>query len=176
MVDYLVRTGSEPVFLGMPPLNSNSVEREGAYLKRMVELELSPHVILPFDIAPSWELEEYAYQIMNLYFSRGDYIESTLLCANDRLAIGVLRAAHRHHLFGQCSESRSKRFRIAGHDDHPLSSFVYPGLTTVAQNTTAIGRSAVNQLLQHIQAPESTVAKGGLVKCFDAQLKVRESA
>lgn len=176
IIDYLVRTGSEPIFLGMPPLNSSATDRERAYTDRMSKLEVKPHVIPAIEATPCWEFEEYAFQVMDAYFSRGAYTQSTILCANDRLAIGVLRAAHRHHLFSRGIEKMGNRFRVAGHDDHPLSKFVYPTLTTVKQNTAAIGRSAVSRLLHHIRNPESAAKEGGLVKCFDAELIVRESA
>ncbi len=64
--------------------------------------------------------------------------------------------------------------RIAGHDDYPLCPFLYPALTTVAQDTDAIGKKAVSRVLQIIGGevtdddPEITL--------FDGRLKLRESA
>ncbi len=176
IVDYLCRKGSPPVFLGMPPLNSNHVERENAYRARMAELDLEPRVIPTLDTPPSWDFEAYAFTVMDQHFSRGTFTHDTVLCTSDRHAIGVLRAAHRHHLLDAAgTRARDRRFRVAGHDDYPLGAYVNPGLTTVTQNVAGIGRAAVERLLHHIQNPGSRV-DGSFTRLFDAELKIRESA
>lgn len=173
IVDYLCRSGEPPVFLSMPRLNSNSLERESAYLQRMATHGFEAHVI-PSGVAQhGWNFEEYAFRLMDECFSRGEYVRGTILCANDRLAIGAIRAAHLHRLFEQDSGG-GKSVRIAGHDDHPLSAYVYPGLTTVAQNSTGIGSVAVKQLVDQIADGRRSGA--GVVQTFDAELRVRDSA
>jgi len=149
MVGYLHRSGTAPVYLGMPRLNSNSLEREQAYQSSAENLGFKPHVIPVEDTAPVWNFEEFAYDTMSEYFARGEYVDSTILCANDRLAIGVIRAANRHHLWPQ-RNGEATQFRVAGHDDHPLSAYVYPALTTVSRNTFGIGQAAVEQVLDQI--------------------------
>jgi len=173
MVDYLHRSGGAPLFLGMPRINSNSLEREKAYLKSAHELGFEPQIIPVESIDSVWNFEEFAYKTMDEYFARGEYVDSTILCANDRLAIGVIRAANRHHLLSQ-RKGESSQFRVAGHDDHPLSAYVYPALTTVSRNTEKMGKAAVEQILDQI---ENGRRKGdGVVRTFDAELRLRESA
>ena len=58
---------------------------------------------------------------MDDHSTKGRFQTGTLLCANDRFAVGALRAANRHRLFGS-----NGGLRIAGHDDHPLSRFMTP--------------------------------------------------
>lgn len=172
IVDYLCRSGTPPVFFGMPRINSNSLEREKAYLSSASILQFAPHVI-PLQKANSvWNFEEFAYDTMDEYFARGEYIDSTVLCANDRLAIGVIRAANKHHLLPH-KESVSN-FRVAGHDDHPLSAYVYPALTTVSRNTDAMGQAAVEQILDQITNGKRDGQ--GVVRTFNAELRLRESA
>lgn len=173
MVEYLHKSGGAPVFLGMPRINSNSLEREQAYLKSAEELGFEP-TIIPVDNAISvWNFEEFAFKTMDEFFSRGKFVDSTILCANDRLAIGVISAANRHHLTSQHS-GESPRFRVAGHDDHPLSAYIFPALTTVSRNTDKMGRAAVEQILDQITNGRR-VGKG-VVRTFDAELRLRESA
>ena len=173
IVDYLCRSGEPPAFLGMSRLNSNSFERERAYTGRMQLLGHQPIIIQPSIAAQGWEFEEYAYKVMDAQFSQGNFVDQTILCANDRLAIGVIRAANRHRLFGADGKSTS-RFRVAGHDDHPLSSYVLPSLTTVTQNIKAIADAATHQLLNHIRVGDH---KGEAVTLtFDAELRLRDSA
>jgi len=173
MVDYLHRSGGAPVFFGMPRINSNSLEREQAYLASAKSLGFEPKIIDVDNSNPIWNFEEFAFDTMDEYFGRGQFVNSTILCANDRLAIGVIRAANRHHLLSQ-RKGESSEFRVAGHDDHPLSAYVYPALTTVSRNTSAIGQAAVEQVLDQIENGRRT--EFGVVRTFDAELRLRESA
>jgi len=173
MVEYLYRSGDAPKFLGMPRINSNSLEREQAYLKSATELDFKPHIIPVKNGNTVWSFEEYAYETMDEHFGRGEYVDSTILCANDRLAIGVIRAANKHHLLSQ-RRGQSSRFRVAGHDDHPLSAYVCPALTTVSRNTDSLGKAAVEQILDQIE--NGRRLDKGVIRTFDAELRLRESA
>lgn len=173
MVDYLCRSGEAPVFLSMPRINSNSLEREQAYADCAARLNFEPVVIPAGNASPGWEFEEYAFRIMDEHFSRGQFTTSTVLCANDRLAIGAIRAANHHKLFSRRRDSTAT-CRIAGHDDHPLSAFVSPGLTTVTRNTALIAQAAIEQLVSQIR--HGRRIGQGTERMFDAGLCLRESA
>jgi len=112
--------------------------------------------------------------VMDDYFSRRQFSDATILCANDRLAIGALRAASRHGLFTRGRGSRAS-LRIAGHDDHPLSRFMTPALTTVAQDIDAIGREAVRAITARVHSGAGAPVAPE-IQLFDAVLKIRESA
>jgi len=174
IVDYLCRTGAPPVFLGMPATNSNALERESAWRERMRLLGHRPELV-ESDVPPeTWNFEAYAHAAMDAHFARGVHVDATILCANDRLAIGVIRAAHRHGLFGR-HEDGASRLRVAGHDDHPLSRFMTPALTTVAQDTPSIGRTVLSRLLERVRSGPPGVEAAIEIRC-EATLKVRESA
>ena len=174
ITEYLCRTGAPPVFLGMPRLNSNSNEREAAYHAAMARLGHAPRTVVGAPARESWAFEAYAHDVMDQQFGRGQLTDATILCANDRLAIGVLRAAGRHGLL-RCRPERATGLRIAGHDDHPLARFMTPSLTTVAQDIDAIGRAAVGLLCRRIG--DGTLAgETAREETFQAVLKIRESA
>jgi len=173
MVGYLNRSGAAPVYLGMPRINTNSLEREQAYLRSAEEFGFKPQIIPVNNADPAWDFEEFAFNTMDEYFARGEFVNSTILCANDRLAIGLLRAANRHHLLPQ-RNGESTQFRVAGHDDHSLAAYVYPALTTVSRNTSGIGEAAVEQILDQIE--NGRRSGRGVVRTFDAELRLRESA
>ena len=175
VVDYLCRTGAPPVFLGMPAVNSNALEREVAYRERMHALGHRSELIGSEVPVETWDFEAYARDTMDAHFARGAHVDATILCANDRLAIGVMRAAYRHGLFGRAEEG-VPRLRIAGHDDHPLSGFVTPALTTVAQNAPLIGRTVLAQLLERIGCGRAPGAEAAVEIRCEATLKVRESS
>lgn len=174
IVRYLCRTGSPPALLGMPKLNSNSHEREAAYLRAMTELGHEPQIIGTGNVAPDWHFETYGFNVMEAHFSQGRLCDGTILCANDRLAFGALRAANNHGLFPGGRKSDAS-IRIAGHDDNPVSRFMTPGLTTMAQDVDSIGRAAIHKLTALIEhGSEATDALG--IQLFDATLMLRDSA
>lgn len=174
MVDYLSRSGTPPIFLGMPSVNSNSQERERAYCTRMEALGYEP-TLLAFDWSDEeWNFEAYAYQLLKDCFARNEHCEATILCANDRLAMGALRAANEAGLLQQ-QDGKPAAVRVAGHDDHPLSSYVWPSLTTVSQDVTKIARAAVDCIYAEARSPEGTPFVP-VEHLLPVQLQLRDSA
>ena len=172
IVEYLCRTGDPPVFLGMPDLNANAQEREDAYRAKMLALKHEAKAIEPAAAGGSWEFEAFGYTVMDDCFGRREYTNSTILCANDRVAIGAIRAANKHGLFPRGGIAGGG-LRIAGHDDHPLSQYMTPALTTVAQDVEGIADAAIQLLAQRARGGRSAEA----VEVFlDAAMKPRESA
>lgn len=172
ITEYLTRVGGPPVFLAMPRVNFNAVEREQAYIAKMEELGLEPRVIGTELINDEWHFESHGRAVLDREFAKGRMTHESILCANDRVAIGALRAAAQHGL--QPGAMRNGGLRIAGHDDYPICPFTSPSLTTVAQNVDVIGREAVQRLVQSIHA-EKPVAEQ-VVKLIEGEMKVRESA
>lgn len=170
--EYLCRVGEPPVFLAMPRVNFNAMERERAYVAKMQELGHEPRVIGTEAIDPAWLFEAHGEGVLDREFGSGRLTDASILCVNDRVAIGALRAAACHGL-----EPGSKRrggLRIMGHDDYPLCPFTVPSLTTVAQDVDSIGRAAMSQLVASIRGKNTTQSQA--VKLFDGELKIRESA
>ena len=132
MVDYLCRSGEPPCFLEMPRVNQNAAERKEAYLATMKRLGFEPAVIA-VERDAGWNFEEIGLQRGRARFWAGSgFPTRTVLCANDRLAIGVLAAAYSNGV--RVGIEPGCDLRVAGHDDHPLSRFTCPALTTVAQD------------------------------------------
>ena len=173
ITEYLSRVGGPPVFLAMPRVNFNAVEHEKAYIECMDNLGFEPTIIGTEAIDERWHFEAHGEAVLNDYFSRGKLTDRSILCANDRVAIGALRAAMRHGLVP--GRSREGGLRIAGHDDYPLCPFTTPALTTVAQDFEAIGKAAVSRLVEIINGAPTDPANPQ-VRLFDGVLKLRESA
>ncbi|MER6979635.1 LacI family DNA-binding transcriptional regulator [Streptomyces carpinensis] len=89
-----------------------------------------------------------------------------LLCLNDHLALGALRALHEAGL------SVPRDLDVMGFDDIEASRFSVPSLTTVAPDKEEIARSAVSLLLDRIDDPESDPPQDRVVS---HRLIVRES-
>ena len=172
MADYLCRTGAQPAYLSMPKLNSNATQRQDAYFRKMRHLGLAGEVIPTPDKMESWQFERFGFEVMDDHFSHGRYVDATILCANDRIAFGAIRAANTHGLFARTGEKRGD-LRIAGHDDHPLSRYTFPALTTVAQDVVSIGQDAVDLLVNRVRNDSD----GDAIQLLkDGTLKIRESA
>lgn len=150
IVDYLCRTGEPPCFLEMPAVNENASERRAAYVAAMELQGLTPHLVPVTN--GDWSFERIGYEDGLRLLTSHSFPSSTVLCANDRIAIGLLSAAYERGL--RIGRGPGSAMRIAGHDDHPLSRFTCPPLTTVAQDHAAIAEKSVNILFSMIEESE----------------------
>jgi DNA-binding LacI/PurR family transcriptional regulator len=154
----------------MPPVNPNANKRREAYRQAMERLGHDPQVIQVK--GAGWEFERIGYEEgLRLLGSRG-LPSATVLCSNDRLAIGLLAAAYEKGL--RVGHGRGCALRIAGHDDHPWARFTCPPLTTVSQDYAAIAERSVEILFGIIVSGERPKARTEIV--FDGRLVMRASA
>ncbi|PIE07883.1 MAG: LacI family transcriptional regulator [Rhodobacterales bacterium] len=144
MVDHLCKTGPTPCYIDMPEVNSTARERRAAYITAMDARGLEPMILPPPELG--WRFERIGAEIARAALDAGGFPSPTVLCANDRLAIGALsqvgRAGVRIGRGGDC--------RIAGHDNHPAAEFTCPSLTTVAQDTEGLATRAIALILDMI--------------------------
>lgn len=149
ITDYLTRTGDQPAYFGMPSVNSNTSERRAAYIATMERRSLEP-LLIPVEHSESWESERCVPEQTNKVLAAGGFPSKTVLCGNDRVAFGVLAAANQAGL--KIGIGPDSDLRVAGHDDQPLSEYIWPPLTTVSQNTTEMGRLAITLLLSKLDS------------------------
>ena len=166
IVDYLLRSGSPPSYFGMPAVNRNAGERCKSYEAAMLERGAEPVV---FDLPNlGWDFERLAFDEATRLFKTGAPVGETILCANDRVAFGVMAAA--------CQTGRSvgrlAELRVAGHDDHPLSQYACPSLTTVAQDVDRLATLSLERLMQGI----AEGANKNSTDRLEARLIMRNSA
>ena len=175
IVDYLSRSGDAPCYFGMPSVNRNAIERREAYRLAMEALKLEPRYVATLPDT-SWDFERFGFTEAVRTLGEGGFPTRTVLCANDRIAFGVLAAAYQAGL--KVGRGDDCDLRIAGHDDHPLSRYTCPPLTTVAQNYNEIGRIAVELLLHKINArfDEDVEPHGNERVLLNAEIMLRTSA
>ena len=148
-VEYLNRTGNVPCFFEMrDPANPNANKRRHAYLEMMRRLDLEPHIV-KID-GTGWGFEEIGRQGALKVLRDNLLPTNTVLCSNDRLAIGFLSACH--ELGVSVGRDESCDIRVASHDDHPYSRFTCPSLTTAAHDYESVSDHAVETLFQLIEA------------------------
>ena len=146
IVNYLCRTGEPPCFFEMLPVNPNANKRREAYVQAMERLGHDPKVIR---VAGSdWNFERIGYEGGLQLIAERSLPSDTVLCSNDRLAIGLLAAAYQKGL--RVGHGPGCAIRVAGHDDHPWSQFTCPPLTTVSQDYRSIAKRSVEVLFELI--------------------------
>jgi DNA-binding LacI/PurR family transcriptional regulator len=171
MVEYLCRTGEPPIFFEMKtPPNPNARKRRAGYLAAMERLGHTPHI---FEAeGEGWALEEIGRRESARLLESGQMQYRTVLCSNDRLAIGFLSACYQNGIgvgFTQGSD-----LRVAGMDGHPFSSFTSPPLTTVTHDYEAISERSVEALFNMIESGGHEGEREE--KLFEGKLLMRASA
>lgn len=168
-VDYLCRTGTPPSFFEMQtPPNPNANKRRLGYLEAMARLGHEPTVISVE--GTGWAFEEIGRQGGFKALEEGLFESGTVLCSNDRLAIGLLSACYEKGI--KVGYAADCTIRVAGQDDHPFSRYTCPSLTTIAYDYEAVSRRAVEALFAVIEGdepPEKTTL-------LDGRLIMRRSA
>ncbi len=173
ITEYLCRTGERPTFFAMPPVNHNATERRDAYLQTMTRLGLQPEFIAVPE-RRDWRFEEIGFTTaLRVFDSKAGSPTRTILCANDRIATGVMAAAFQRGL--RVGREAGCHLRIAGHDDHPSSRYTCPPLTTVAQASDQLAQLSLDLLLQRIDAGDVAPRRPEQVR-LDAKLVMRASA
>lgn len=170
-VEYLSRTGDAPCFFEMrTPANPNANKRRNAYLRSMEELGLTPQ-ILRIE-GTGWAFEEIG-RAGGLKVLEDDLLPSnTVLCSNDRLAIGFLSACFEKGV--RVGRGEDCVLRVASNDDHPFSRFTCPALTTAAHDYKSVAEFSVQTLLELIENGGSFQNRAETL--FPARLILRDSA
>lgn len=94
-----------------------------------------------------------------------DFQPTAIFAQNDRMAIGVIRAARDMGLDVPADLS------VIGFDDMPLASYFDPPLTTMRQDMMENGREASRLLIHTIEHPEATTK----YVLFPTELVIRDS-
>ena len=149
IVSYLCETGPPPCYLSFPDLNATSRERRHAYVRTMTLLGHEPRFVASDGCG--WNFEQQGVEATRRALASGGFPTDTVLCASDRLAFGVLAACHAAGL----KVGPGLDLRVAGHDDHPLSRFTCPALTTVAQDYGKLSEIALEILLAKAEGRET---------------------
>jgi DNA-binding LacI/PurR family transcriptional regulator len=170
-VEYLQRTGEPPVFFEMrTPANPNANKRRIAYLSMMEKLRLEPHVIQIE--GTGWAFEEIGKRAGLKLLEDKSLPTNTVLCSNDRLAIGFLSACYEKGV--RVGRAKGCTMRVGSHDDHPFSRFTCPSLTTAAHDYTAVSNHAFKTLFQLIESGGRFDQRTETL--FPARLIMRDSA
>jgi DNA-binding LacI/PurR family transcriptional regulator len=174
IVEYLCRSGEPPAFFDMPLTTYNGEGRREAYVATMQRLGLRPSFV-EIGGAQHWDFESVAYDAARAALRGSGLPSRTLMCANDRVAFGVIAAI---------SETGSsigigRDYRVAGHDNQRFSAYTSPPLTTVAQDVERISRVAFEFLIERMDEADGVAEssrKGVHRALLNGELVLRQSA
>lgn len=163
-VEYLCRTGPPPCFFEMKtPPNPNANKRRLGYIEAMKRLGHAAQVIAVE--GSGWAFEEFGRLGGLKALDEGLFESGSVLCSNDRLAIGLLSACYEQGV--KVGTAPDCGLRVAGQDDHPFSRYTCPSLTTIAYDYEAVSSRAVEALFAIIEGgtppPKSTLLEGRLI-------------
>lgn len=170
-VEYLTRTGEPPSFFEMKtPANPNANKRRLAYIEMMERLGFEPQIVQVE--GSGWAFEEIGRLGGLKALEDGAFTTDTVLCSNDRLAIGFLSACYERGV--KVGRNKDCSLRVASHDDHPFSRFTCPSLTTAAHDYAAVSEEVVSTLFQLIESGGRLEKRNE--QLFPARLVMRDSA
>lgn len=148
-VEYLTRSGEPPSFFEMrTPANPNANKRRLAYIAIMERLGFEPNVIKVE--GEGWAFEEIGRNGAFKILQERTLPTDTVLCSNDRLAIGFLSACY--ELGIRVGRDEGCSLRVASNDDHPYSKFTCPSLTTAAHDYDSVANGSVETLFELIES------------------------
>ncbi|MEI8078283.1 MAG: LacI family DNA-binding transcriptional regulator [bacterium] len=147
-------------FISGGPLAYPGNERRRGFEQAMAEHGLTP----VFDVNGAF-LEDTAYSQVKKLFRRPAFTCDAIICANDAMAIGALRALREQEL------AVPRQIAIAGADDIPTARAVFPAISTYSLLPDEQGRKAflLFQKIAEGKECQKTV-------CLKSELKLRQSA
>lgn len=170
-VEYMTRTGDPPAFFEMrTPANPNANKRRRAYIEMMERLGFEPHVI-KVD-GEGWAFEEIGRKGAAKLLQARELPSDSILCSNDRLAIGFLSACYDAGV--RVGRGPDCALRVAANDDHPFSRFTCPSLTTAAHDYDNVASRSVETLFELIESGGRFATRTETL--FPARLVLRASA
>jgi DNA-binding LacI/PurR family transcriptional regulator len=165
MTEHLIKEGLNKIFYlaGFRHLLLARKRIEG-YKKAMNKHHIA--------FGPDWIIEtglrvDEGERIMHQIID-GGVIPEGIVCVNDMVALGAMRAIRAHGL------SIPNDIAVTGFTETPFAELVFPTLTSVAQPTYEMGELSAKLLLKQIEnenmIPE-TVILNGILKVRDSSLK-----
>ncbi len=145
IINYLVKLGHKRI--GMITGSTTLIcgrDRINGYLEALEENEMEIDKRLIY--YGNWQPES-GQRAFNYFFGLADP-PTAIFCANDHMALGVMRSAFINNL------EIPRDLSIFGYNDIIYSGYLNPPLSTMKQPLEAIGEKAVELLIKNIENPD----------------------
>jgi len=157
---HLIELGHRSILVLAPPDRRPQRRRPLGVETALTRAHL-PHY--PVVLCADWQPRSGYAGAVELLDAYGDQV-TAIACGNDEIALGAIRAIRDRGL--RVPEDVS----VVGFDDHPVSAYSSPALTTMHQDFETLGRLAFDQLDALIAGREAPAAQS-----LTAALVVRET-
>jgi DNA-binding LacI/PurR family transcriptional regulator len=162
-VHHLIELGHRRIGYISPPHEQYLArQRWQGFVRGMQEANLPIDPLLTYE----GDFSEKSGQLGTHYFLDQPQPPTAIICNNDRMAFGAMRAIQARGLVV------GRDVSVVGFDDIPLARYSHPPLTTLSQPIHEIGR-ALFHLLQAIIHRKSVEGLGA--RLFEPELHVRQS-
>ncbi len=144
-VDYLIRHGHRHIGLvGSEPDSYPSIkQRRGGYLRALREHDISEVYCADFNL-----MLESGYEATKELLKKNSAI-TAIFAVNDKVALAAMNAVM------DCGKRVPDDISIIGYDDVDLAANAKPPLTTMHVDTVAMGRAAVQLIMNRLEHPDS---------------------
>lgn len=142
ITEYLINAGHRNIAHVAGHMQTKTAKQRMQGYKSALEtydIPVNPNWIVPTDYD-----ERSAYENTYRFLQRERENITAIFAANDTIAVGCYRAIRELGL--RIPEDIS----VVGHDDTDMATLIYPGLTTMRQDTRKIGHLAAQRLLLDI--------------------------
>ena len=146
-VEMLTKQGHRHITLIGGPDHPSIVERTNAYVQTMLQNGLQPVVVSADGLDPQ-DGEAAVGKIL-----REQPTTTAIICSNDSQAVGALRRLN------ELGCAVPEEVSVVGFDDIAMAELTLPRLTTIRVDRVAMGRIAVELLLNRIRTPERAPIK-----------------
>ncbi len=145
MVEYLLKTGSKRfAFFAMELQRCSSYDRVRGWEDALQDAGMAMEQSMLTYIDPFIDV---GYEAMRAVIARGKPAFDTLVCGNDHIAIGAMKA------MGEAGIAIPDQVRLAGYDGFPLTEYLRIPLTTIQQPLHEIGQVAMRLLHMKMADP-----------------------
>jgi DNA-binding LacI/PurR family transcriptional regulator len=145
-IDHLIANGHSKIgYIGhIPGADNSDIFNERRfdgyrYAMKKYNLEIQQNYINNTELTIAG-----GYKSMKSILENGD-LPTAICCANDRIAVGVMKAAHENQI------KIPQKIAVVGFDDLEISSYTQPSLTTIRVPMIELGQMAVKILIDRIE-------------------------
>jgi LacI family transcriptional regulator len=147
IMTYLYELGHKRIhYMGAPRVmaKAGSDERQLGYLESIRAARLKPSTSFATDVDPAAGYRE----AKNVLLSRSPH-PTAIVCFNDELAFGALRAA------AELGVSVPEELSITGYDGNELFRYAKPSLTTYRLDPSVLGKLLVQTLMKQLHTEQN---------------------
>lgn len=166
LINYITNDlGKRKIGMVVGPQQSKAFEqRYKAFIKHVSNLDLpikDHHIVYSEGFGFT-----SGYQAALSLLANKDDLPEVLIVSSDDIALGVLKSFSEHNVLVP------KEIQVIGFDDIPVSKYVTPSLTTIAQDRKALGRVAAQKLITLIENPDEKIDE---ITLIPTKIIIRES-